>query len=123
MTTIADIQNKLANKVFGNSNLTQNVEIQTYTETTNNYGEIETSFDSQVVVQGVVLDYTKFNKRYDEVGQYNNASFILLVPHSTSVDENSEIVFNSTTFIVRGIESIPYGSGFTHLIVFVSEKL
>ena len=122
MSNFQQVQQKLQNKVFGNAILSRPIEIINYELIDNDFGEPILDFNNQIIVNGVALDYKKYKKKYDEMGLYNASSFILLLPHNTDITENSVISFNNTEFIIVNIDKQPFGSGFTHLTIFVKHK-
>lgn len=119
MKSYTEIQNTLSTKLFGNSNLAQNIEIQTYSAGTNEYGEESDVFSHQTVVQAIVMDYLQFSRVYDNYGMYKGANFIVLVPDDTVVTEKDLVVFDSQSFDIMSIQKQPFGSGFTHKQLFV----
>ncbi len=119
MATYQEIQGKLLNKVFNRQDLSQNIEIDTYTTSTNTFGEEVETFSVQTIVRGMALEYQLFNRTYDQSGLYKDASFILLVPYDTVVTYHDKVVFNSQTFTIIGISQTPLGAGFTHKQLFL----
>lgn len=117
------VQQKLQNRVFNNSNLAKSIEVQNYSLIENAYGEQILEFNFQEVHNGIVLNYTKHHKKYDADGLYNDSSFILLLPHNTDINENSVISFDTKEFEIIQIDKQPFGDGFTHITLFLKNKV
>lgn len=107
--TPSEVQAKIDNKVWGNSNLLNSVVINRYTTTENEYGEDTPTFSSQETTNAIVLDYVSKAYKYDKSGLYNDSSLILLFRYDISMGENDTVTVYNDDYKLSRSTSIPYG--------------
>jgi len=76
----------------------RSIVINHYTLTENEFNESEKQFVSQDIVEATVLDYVQYSPKFDSIGAYSNASFILLLPHDIDISEYDTIEFDNKEF-------------------------
>ncbi len=86
------IQDKIT-AVLTRADLKKSAEIWHYEETENDYGEPIFAFSYQDVIEGIVLNYKAYGRRYDAAGTYNKSSYIYLIPATVCLNEKLDTIY------------------------------
>ncbi len=86
------VQNKISS-ILTRADLTKTAEIVHFVVEDNDYGEGDKRFDYQETVSGVVLNYREFGKRHDPAGLFKESNLIFLLPATTSLNPDKDIIF------------------------------
>lgn len=122
VVNVSSVKTKL-DTVLTRDDLKSAIEISSYSMTRNDFGELERVFSSQTVAYGIPVQYQYYQNRYDKLGEFSNASFIVFLPADTVITKNDIINFQSTDFKVLGIQKPFLNETVLLLRVFVGENL
>jgi len=110
--------------VLSRADLKKTILINYYTLTENSYGEEELEFNYQEpIVDAIVLNYQSVKSKFDELGDFSNSTFVILLKTSVNVTVNDTIeVFDKEYHIVNNTKPT-LGAEIIMQRIFVGEKL